>query len=110
MNTMLFLDEAWIFSSRLNPAMTLIKESKPTLALALQDICNTKKIKPLILKKNMQHNQKVVRAINTDIMHYLRKKYGNFTLKNNLAEFDNVRYILTDEVFTKIIIKKRKCR
>lgn len=51
MNTMLFLDEAWIFSNRLNPAMTLIKESKPTLALALQDICNTKKNKTFNTKK-----------------------------------------------------------
>ena len=107
MNTTLILDEAWIFLNRLNPARTLIKEGKPTLALVLQDIHNTKRIKPLILKKNMRHNQKVARAINTDIMRYLRKEYGNFTLKNNLAEFENIRYILTDEVFTKILIKKR---
>lgn len=107
MNTTLILDEAGLFLNRLNPARTLIKEGKPTLALVLQDIHNTKRIKPLILKKNMRHNQKVVRAINTDIMRYLRKEYGNFTLKNNLAEFENIRYILTDEVFTKILIKKR---
>ena len=50
---------------------------------------------------------RIVKVIDTNVMIGLKKEYGSFILKGNLAEFKNINYIITDELFLKVIRKQR---
>lgn len=85
----------------------LRKVGKSTLALIHQDLEEPNKKAYVVRKQRLKHNEKIVKVIDTNVMIGLKKEYGSFILKGNLAEFENMNYIITDELFSKIIRKQR---
>lgn len=85
----------------------LRKVGKPTFALIHQDLEESNKKAYVIRKQRLKHNERIVKVIDTNVMIGLKKEYGSFILKGNLAEFKNINYIITDELFLKVIRKQR---
>ena len=83
------------------------EQGKPTFALIHQDLEKSNKKAYVIRKQRLKHNEKIVKVIDTNVMIGLKKEYGSFILKGNLAEFKNINYIITDELFLKVIRKQR---
>ena len=78
---------------------------KPTLFLAYQNINELKK--PAVKTRKLKHNEKIKKVIKTDTMISLKNEYGKFTIKGNKAEFKDIRFVLDNHFFIRIITKKR---
>lgn len=86
-----------------------IRVGKPTYILAFQSLNE-----PIIeskntrnKRKNLRHNEKIVKVIDTKIMIQLKDENGEFSLKGNKAEFKDKNLILPNHLFSEIVIKKR---
>ena len=85
----------------------LRKVGKPTFALIYQNLEEPNKKAYVARKKKLKHNERIIKVIDTNVMVDLKKEHGSFILKGNLAEFENINYIITNELFSKVIRKQR---